>query len=104
MTSTGKVYIAGVGLSPTSSAKNAVTPLISAATKALLDAGITFDDVAQGVVGNDVKEGPAAFKAFDERGINIDKAKAGSEIDKAIRLVDDKSKQCVLVITTEKVC
>lgn len=97
------VYIAGVGFSPLSSGsssnKDITKSSVSAATKAFLDAGITFDDVTQGVGS----VGSEAFKAFDERGIKVDDAENGSELDSAFRLVKDKGAQCVLMLAGEKV-
>lgn len=101
--STSSVYIAGVGFSPlqsgSSSARNTNTSAVSAATKALLDAGVTYDDVSHGVGS----VGSEPFKAFDEGGITVDKAESGSELESAFRQVKDKGAQCVLVVAGEKV-
>ena len=111
MTSESKVYIAGVGLSPLppggSSTKGVIASLVSAATKALLDAGVTCDDVAQGVRSvrsETFRYGSEAFKAFDEGGIMVDEVESGSELNSAFYWVRDRGAQCVLMIAAEKVC
>ena len=110
MTSESKVYIAGIGFSSSplggSPAKAFISSLVSAATKALLDAGVTYDDVAQSVTstrGNKSNYGSEAFKAFDEGGIAVDKVESGSEIDSSFSWVRDRGARCVLMIAVEKV-
>lgn len=98
MASGSKVYIAGVGQLD-SSKKNA---LVSSTTKALLDAGISFDDIDKAVLAS-TKEGHEALKQFDKRGIDTEEAKNGNELAKAYSLVSDGKASCVLVKTNEKV-
>ena len=98
------VYVAGVGATISNDGSSTNEHVVSAVTKALLDAGISFDNVDQGVVGAGAKGGSAAFKAFDERGINVDEAKQGSELEKATGFISKQKAECVLVITTEGVC
>ena len=105
MPSDTKVYIAGVGYSPDdASAQKSVASLVSAATKALLDAGITYEDVTHGITCRTLSSGPKAFKAFGEGEANVDVAETGSELDASIRSVRDRGAQCVLMIAAEKVC
>ena len=101
MPSQPKVYIAGVGYSPIESG---VASLVSAATKALLDAGLTYDDVTQGVQSKSLKDGSRAFKAFDPRRIPVDEVESGSELECSFQHVKEQGAQCVLLIATEKVC
>jgi hypothetical protein len=111
MTSESKVYIAGVGFSPSppagSPAQGVIVSLVSAATKALLDAGVTYDDVAQGVRSVRSKTfsyGSEAFKAFDDGDITVDEVERGSEFESSFYWVRDRGAQCVLMIAVEKVC
>ena len=110
MTSESKVFIAGVGYSPalprSSPADRFIVALVSSATKALLDAGVTYDDVTRGVTstgGNTVSLGSEAFKAFDEEGIAIDEVARGTELHNSLYLVRDRGAQCVLMIAAEEV-
>lgn len=104
MASDTKVYIAGVGYSPDdASGPESVVSLVSAATKTLLDAGVTFEDVTHGVTCKTLSSGSIAFKTFGEREVNIDRVAAGSELDASIRLVRDRDAQCVLMVAAEKV-
>lgn len=103
MTGETEVYIAGVGLAP-SSGGDALASLVSAATKALLDAGLSYDDVSYGVRSKQLGSGAEAFKAFDEEGVKLKEVGGGSELDSAFDLVKKEGAQCVLLVTSEKVC
>lgn len=100
-----KVYVAGVGLTPSPSgssfAKAVIAAQVSACTKALLDAGVTYDDVAHGVASEASSQGLKAFKTIDEE-ITVNEVAAGSELDTSVRLVKDLGVQCVLAVATEK--
>ena len=111
MTSESKVYIAGVGFSPLppegSPAKGVVASLVSAATKALLDAGVTFDDVILSVTstrGNILSHGSEVSKAFDDRGVAVDEVASGSELTSSFSWVRDRGARCVLMTSVDKVC
>ena len=104
MPSDTKVYIAGVGYSPDDAfGQESVASLVSAATKALLDAGVTYQDVTHGVTCKTLSSGSIAFKAFGKGEINVDKAEAGSELDVSVRSVRERGTQCVLMVAAEKV-
>lgn len=96
MSTKPRVSIAGVGI-----AKAKQSSLLASATKALLDAGIHFDDVDKAIVSS--KDGCAAVKAFDHRGIETTDVKAGTELQKAYSLVSSGDARCVLVLTDDKV-
>lgn len=101
------VYVAGIGVSPLPSGSNsnkATSAVISAATKALLDAGVTYDDIAHGVRGKKSQHAAKAFKAFDEGGIEVDEVEAGSVFDSAYSLVDENNASSVLMVLEEEVC
>lgn len=86
----------GVGLSDSKKGS-----FVSSTTKALLDAGLNFDDVDQAVAGS--KDGRAALEEFDKRGIATQDAKPGSELEKAYSLISSGKASCVLVVADEKV-
>lgn len=102
-----KVYLAGVGVasapSKGSSAEASIASLISAATKALLDAGVTFDDIVRGVVSKSSKHALNALKAFEEGGVAMNEVEQGSELEKAFALISDRGAQNVLIIAEEEV-
>lgn len=100
--SKSKVFIAGVGLSPQSSGGGAVT-LVSAATKALLDAGITYDNVIRGVRSKELKDGDKAFASFGDDGVSVEQVAKGSELKSAFELVQKGKAGCVLVIVADEV-
>lgn len=102
MSGTTKAYIAGVGYTPFESSKSP-DALISAATKALLDAGVTYDDVSRAVTGKNVKGGSEALKAFGDEAVEVDKVEDGSELGSAVKLVGS-GEQCVLVVAADEVC
>lgn len=94
-----KVYIAGVG----SAEKDSGSSLVSAATKALLDAGITYDNVTRGARRKSLSQGAEAFRAFGDDGVPVSEVDAGSELQSSFTMVQDRGEQCVLVITSDKV-
>ena len=102
-----KVYIAGVGAThPSQKSQNAnfdTMCLVSAATKALLDSGISFNDVSHGVRGRDSKHISDMFRTFRGEDIEIDEVKDGSELERAYQLVNDQNTQCVLAVAEAEV-
>ena len=110
MASKSQIFIAGVGYTPvavrSSLGRDAFVAQVSAATKALLDAGVTSDDVDQGVISTPntaLHCGPGLFETFDG-GIPVSKVKSGSEIDTSLCLIRDRVARCVLMIAIEEVC
>ena len=91
-----EVYLAGVGSSPSQKGSNSSS--VSAATKALLDAGITLNDVSRGLGSKSTSE---AFEVLG--GSKVDEVEQGSELDKAVSLVKDRKARCVLVIAEDQV-
>lgn len=95
-----KVHIAGVG----SADKDSSSSLVSAATKALLDAGITYDNVTHGARRKSSSQGAEAFRAFGDEGVPVSEVDGGSELQSSFTMVQDRGEQCVLAITADKVC
>ena len=110
MASESKVYIAGTGLSalPAEYTVDAIFAcLVSAATKALLDAGITHDDVSRSVTVSHTGSyhpGSEAARAFDKGVLAVDEIASGSGLDYSLHLVKNQSVQSVLLIALDKVC
>lgn len=106
MPSKPNVFIAGVGFSPLpssdSQARNSAAVLVSAATKALLDAGVSYDSVSRGVTTAG-SHGSEAFESFEKGAIDIDEAERGSELSTAFQHVRDGSNRCVLMDAIEEV-
>ncbi|KAL9094855.1 MAG: hypothetical protein Q9165_002804 [Trypethelium subeluteriae] len=109
MTSKSKVFIAGVGFSPTppkgSPEFECIAALVSAATKALLDAGLSYDDVVQGVTsvgGNTNIRGSDAFEAFDEGAVAVDEVELGFELHTSYDWIRHRGALCVLMIAIEE--
>jgi hypothetical protein len=104
MSSKAQVHIAGVGISSGGSEdKASVNILVSALTKALLDAGVTYDDVGYGVRTHSLDGGAKAFEAFGDDGVRVNEANDSSELQDAAKLVTEKGAQCVLVLAADKV-
>ena len=108
MPAQSRVYIAGVGASSSrsgdSAKKDSSSSLASAATKALLDAGITYDNVTRGVRRKSLNQGGEVFKAFGDESVPVSKVEDGSELQTSFTVVRDRGEQCVLVIAADEVC
>ena len=107
MMAKSKVYLGGVGASSLrtegSAKKDSASFLVSAATKALLDAGITYDNVTRGVRRKSSNQGAEAFRAFGDQGVTITEVEDGTELQSSFTMVQDRGEQCVLVIAADKV-
>jgi hypothetical protein len=102
------VYLAGVGHSPLksdtgSSSNSHTTSLISAATKALLDAGVTYDDVSYSVASKGSKSSVEAFQRSRTGEASVEEAEKGREFEKSFCLVSERGAKCVLMVGAEKV-
>ena len=108
MTAQSKVYIAGVGVSSSrsgdSAKKDSASSLVSAATKALLDAGITYDNVTRGVRRKSLSQAGDAFKAFGDESVRVSEVDDGSELSTSFTVVRDRGERSVLVIAADEVC
>jgi hypothetical protein len=78
---------------------------VSAATKALIDAGITYDEVDASLAAKSRQEAEHVFRAFDDREQKgkIRQAQASNLFSNAIELADDGKVSCVLAVGTQKV-
>ena len=100
MASKARVYIAGVGYSSASKDSILATTFTSAATKALLDAGITYDDITHGLSAGQESE---MFNGFGATRIPLGKVDTTAALPSAAALIREKGAQCVLLVALEKV-
>lgn len=103
------VHIAGVGISHLTgrvSASNIEALAISAGTKALLDAGVSYGDVKHciaGFLGDDLKVSKRVFQSFGETGAPITKVECHSGMFIARQFIKSGTSDCVLVIGFDQV-
>lgn len=103
------VYIAGVGISHLKgrhSASNIEELAISAATKALLDAGVSYSDVKHGIacfLGDDLKVSKRVFQSFGKTGAPITKVEGYSGMFIARQFIKSGTSDCILVVGFDQV-
>jgi sterol carrier protein 2 len=109
-----QVFIAGIGLSSSSTWASSTTTrdgfeelALSAAIKALLDAGITYDKVTHGIgCVNDAgtRVGDKPFYALGATGIPICEVDSDAGLYTAASLIRGNGAGCVLLIGPDEVC
>lgn len=98
------VYVAGVGISHLKgrvSDSNVEELAISAGTKALLDAGITYGEVKNSIacfLGDDLKASKRVFQSFGKTGSPIAKVECHSGLFVGSQAIRSGNSDCVLVI------
>ncbi len=100
------VYIAGVGLSLSNSSTSIDDIVLSAGTKALLDAGITYDDVNQSIacfLDRNLNVERKSFDTFGRTGTPVYKVDNYSGIHVAAQLVKSGSVDVVMVAGFDEV-
>lgn len=103
------VYIAGVGISHLKgrvSDSNVEELAISAATKALLDAGVTYGEVNNSIacfLGDDLKTSKNVFKSFGRTGSPITKVECHSGVYIGSQAIRSGNSNCVLVVGFDQV-
>ena len=107
------VYLVGIGISPWSwprtslpsmKTKGAVHQLaISAGTKALLDAGVSYDNVDHALACGDLRGDNDVFYTFGKTGIPIHAVDNDSGLYAAIHFIKTGNAHCVLVIGLDQV-
>ena len=108
--SDSNVYIAGVGISHSeqSDSKSGLRDLsISAGTKALLDAGVTYGDVNESIacfLGDDLKVDKSAFNSFGKTGSAVCEIDCYSALFAATQFVRSGHSKCAMMIGLDKVC
>ena len=103
------VYVAGVGITHLKgrvSDSNIQELAISAGTKALLDAGITYGEVKHNIacfLGDDLKVSKSVFQSFGKTGTPITKVECHSGLFVGSQSVRSGNSGCVLVIGFDQV-
>lgn len=107
MMPTSAVHIAGIGLSP-STKSNLDNLAISAGTKALLDAGITYGKVELAVAcflnEPDVRIPRSCFKAFGRQKACVSEIDGHSALFTAVQCVRSGQTDCALLVGVDSVC
>lgn len=104
-----RAYIAGVGVShikATSSNVALDALMVSAGVKALLDAGVTYDDVDQSVAcffDQDLKATKSGFETYGKTGTPVSEVECFSGLYTAIQYVRGGDANCVLMVGVDKV-
>ncbi|KAK5739000.1 hypothetical protein LTR17_005518 [Elasticomyces elasticus] len=101
---TSSVHIAGIGISEQTDA-NLNELAVSAATKALLDAGIVFSAIDQGIAGfvdRELRVSRECFGVFGEEGAPIIEVDNHSAVFVAIQCIASRQANCVLVVGIDK--
>ena len=103
------VYIAGVGISHLKgrvSDSNIEDLAISAGTKALLDAGVTYGEVKNSIacfLGDDLKVSKRVFTSFGKTGTPITKVECHSGLFVGSQAIRSGNSDCVLVVGFDQV-
>ena len=102
---TTQAHIAGIGISD----EPDTTPdglALSAGTKALLDAGITYRDVDTNVAGfwdKRLRVTRSCFSTFGPKERHVYEVDIHSALIRAIRCIESEQKNCVCLVGVEKV-
>ncbi|KAK5720328.1 hypothetical protein LTR15_007602 [Elasticomyces elasticus] len=102
---TSSVHIAGIGVSERTDA-SLDELAVSAATNAILDAGIVFSEVDQGIAGfvdGVSRVSRECFGVFGEEGAPIVEVDNHSAVFVAIQCIASRQANCVLVVGIDKV-
>lgn len=106
---TPPVYIAGVGISHLKgrvSDSNVEELAVSAATKALLDAGVTYGEVNNSIacfLGDDLKASKKVFQSWGTTGTPITKVECHSGVYIGSQAIRSGNSNCVLVVGFDQV-
>ena len=106
---TSHAYIAGIGVSHAeNNASNSFLHdlIISAGTKALLDAGVTYGDVQQSIacyLDQHLRVPKTSFDTYGKTGTPVCEAEAFSGLYTAAQFVKSGHASCVLMIGLDKV-
>jgi acetyl-CoA acetyltransferase len=100
------VYIAGVGLCPSQSSTSINDIVLSAGTKALLDAGITYNDVNQSIacfLDRNLNVERKSFDTYGRTGTPVYKVDNYSGLHVAAQLVRSGSVDVCMVVGFDQV-
>ena len=101
------VYIAGVGAAISDNNSSRDEPVISAVTKALLDAGVTYGDVDSSVAcsldADSLKVPKQCLDTFGKTGAPISEVECYSGLHTASQFLKSGHSNCVLMVGFDKV-
>lgn len=103
---TPQAHIAGIGLSASKDGNDILDKLtISAATKALLDAGVTYGEVDECIAcfQRGLRISPSAFDPLGQMGAPICEVNNASGLRAAIQSVQSRRTNCSLVVGIDAV-
>jgi hypothetical protein len=99
-----KVHIAGVGVTAVSKGREDKTKsALSAAVKALLDAGLNYDQVDFSIASGNDDSVRKALKALDQVDPRFKRAEGKDLLGQAKKAVTGDGSNCVLLLSTNKV-
>ena len=106
MIRTPPAHIAGIGISTRVPDATLNDLAISAGTKALLDAGVTYSDVDQSIacfLDNDVRIPRQCFSIFGMQGAPVTEVDNHSGFSSAVQNIRSGQSNCVLVVGVDRV-
>lgn len=102
------VYIAGVGATISSDGSSTNDYIVSAVTKALLDAGVTYSDVDSTITGivaeGGLKVPKSALDTFGKTGAPVSEVECYAAFHTASQFLKSGHSNCVLMVGFDKVC
>ena len=107
---TPAVYIAGVGAAVSSDTSTTALDkqIVSAVTKALLDAGVTYGDVDSSIacfLGNErLKVPKSSLDTFGKTGAPVSEVECYAGLHTASQFLKSGHSNCVLMVGFDKVC
>ena len=99
-----QAHIAGIGISEASNGKLNESA-VSAGTKALLDAGVTYDDVdlsLAGILDDQVRTPRSCFTTFGTGGAPICEVDNHCALSTAVQCIKSRQTNCALVIGLDR--
>ena len=101
------VFIAGVGATISSDGSSTNDQIISAITKALLDAGVTYSDVDQSIAGfvaeGGLKVPKSTLDTFGKTGAPVSEVECYTALHTASQFLKSGHSNCVLMVGFDKV-
>lgn len=101
------VYIAGVGATISSDGSSTNEHIVSAVTKALLDAGVTYSDVDSTITGivadSALKVPKTSLDTFGKTGAPVSEVECYAALHTASQFLKSGHSNCVLLVGFDKV-
>jgi 3-oxoacyl-[acyl-carrier-protein] synthase III len=101
------VYIAGVGVAILNNGSSTNDQIISAVTKALLDAGVTYSDVDSSIAGfvaeGELKVPKSSLDTFGKTGAPVSEVECYAALHTASQFLKSGHSNCVLMVGFDRV-